>query len=461
MNLPISIIPSSVRYSGIAVVTAALLVGCGGSAPPPERERERESSALKNENQSGEKGAGGINFHYTNKSTEARMDIDLGSTDVYLEMSGHPAKTEEDAPLEKGSEKGSEKQGASHPMSSDTPMQSNMSQQQPQGQQAYSQTQAQQNQPQPEQSRAERSALKSKLEDSQDKYSQDEQGNNQDITAKVLQGIRKAQELFYQKRYPEALQMVRQSLDAQPTAEGHALAGSICYMMGKSGLARRHWEDALRLNPDMPAVVNMLERTRTPGGRGSPSPRPISSRPQPRPPASVIEAAQPSGESAPFPEEINENSPAISFDKDGKINLSGNGDATPSLQPVNRPSLKHAGGASSNVPRPAAPSAAAPESVSESAPAGDDQDGVDAEPASVTPVPAPSGIAPSTPTPEAVLPAKAAQAPAPGAKSVTPSTPASKTPTAGTTKPVFPTSAKVPKPKPVPVDSSGKKAKGK
>ena len=88
MNLPTSTILSSARLAGAAGLAAALLMGCGGSAPPREREEMRDADPAASQKQLGEKGTGGISFRYSNQSTDAKMDIDLGSTEVYLEMSG-------------------------------------------------------------------------------------------------------------------------------------------------------------------------------------------------------------------------------------------------------------------------------------------------------------------------------------------------------------------------------------
>ena len=389
MNLPTSIIRSSARLTGAAGLVAALLMGCGGSAPRSERETMREADPAPAK-QVGEKGTGGINFRYSNQSTDARMDIDLGSTDVYLEMSGKPANVDDEVAMEHGPKD-------KRPSKPESPKKPGQDQQ-------------------PDEDKPSQNA-KPNLQD----LPQDDQVSNEDVTGKVLAGIRKAQELFYQKRYPEALQIVRQSLDAQPTAEGHALAGSICYMMSKNGLARRHWEEALRLNPDMPAVVNMLERTRMPGGRGSPSPRPISSHPAARPPASVMKAAGPdANEAAPLPEEA------------------GN-EAVP--QPASRPSAKHiaapaAGPAAAEAPA-AAPAPAKGKAISNaaptSAPAPLESEDIENEDANAT--------QPATPAEETPL-----ATPAPTEKST--ATPAAKTPPV---KPVFPT-----QPKAAPTDSAAK-----
>jgi len=62
------------------------------------------------------------------------------------------------------------------------------------------------------------------------------------------------------KTFDEALDMVKFSLQKQETAEGYALMGSILYMMDDKEAARDSWEQTLRLNPDMPAVNQMMDR---------------------------------------------------------------------------------------------------------------------------------------------------------------------------------------------------------
>jgi hypothetical protein len=348
--------PGRARLIAAACLAAALLTGCGSSAPDALSEHNVAAveDAQKPDKGTVEKGAGGLNFNYTNKSTFARLDIDLGSTDVYLEMSGRPAKPGDDATVEHGPQ---DKRPAPQQMAM-TP--EYPSQQQPPPDQNRMQEPQDRNRTQ----QAKRAKPETAPEEKSDDGGDDGQ-SNEDVTGKVLAGIRKAQELFYQKRYPEALQMVRQSLDAQSTAEGHALAGSICYMMGKNGLARRHWEDALRLNPDMPAVVNMLERTRTPGGRGSPSPRPLASRPAPRAvPAQVMEAAGPEDQ-APFPEEMSKEAapaPAAAPETVGNEDATGNREEAPAPQPAARPSTRHL------APTAAAPMSPAPAPTAATAP---------------------------------------------------------------------------------------------
>lgn len=246
------------------------------------------------ESQAGEKGEGTISFHYANKSTDANLSIDLGSTDVYLEMTGKAAAAmgADMAPEDRGAgkapvERVPEEKRAAAPRPAQAepgkdPREEREEEAKPEARKPAK--------PRPENGKYDPERLPEEPERAE--------ADNGDVTAKVMSGIRRAQELFYRKRYPEALLAVRSSLEARPTAEGHALAGSIHYMKGEAGMARRQWMEALRLNPDMPAVVNMLERTRTPGGRGSPAPRPI----QARPPAAAEPAVVPD-DRVPFPEE--------------------------------------------------------------------------------------------------------------------------------------------------------------
>lgn len=355
-------------------MAGALLSACGGSRPSEERPSHREREDVSSPEQAN--GQGAVTFRYSNKSTSADLHVDLGATDISLEMSGKPAE-EMKAP-----------QGAA------------LSRKRPEDPKPNPESEESAATDRPEEPALDRKTAKggpakpdprakaAKPETQPEHLPEDtgpEESANPDVTDKVLLGIRKAQEFFYQKRYPEALQMVRSSLDARPTAEGHALAGSIHYMMGATGLARRHWQQALRLNPDMPAVTNMLEKIATPGGRGSPHPRPLAPRrAAAAPPPSVIEAANP-GQQAPFPEEFGE-------------------------------------------PSAAAPAAPTPSPYRAPAPA-------------ATPAPVAAPIAPPAPEPEPAAPIEEAAAPSPSAPEVAaPATPVAKeaTPVA---KPKFPQKA--------------------
>lgn len=276
---------SKVIARAALALSALIAAGCGGSKPEPGRDID---PGLPMAQDAPDKGQGSITFRYSNKTTDANLSIDLGSTDVYLEMSGKAAQEQAEsmrdaqpspAPGKRAakyappSQEGSEENTASGSEQSKTPagMRPDM---------------------------AKAKAQAKTAPDRKPEPAEEEELPYEDVTAKVLSGIRRAQEFFYQKRYPEAMQAVRSSLDARSTAEGHALAGSIHFMQGQTGMARRQWMEALRINPDMPAVVNMLEKTRTPGGRGSPSPRPIS---RPAPPPAAVDAPYPEEYSGPVP----------------------------------------------------------------------------------------------------------------------------------------------------------------
>lgn len=83
-----------------------------------------------------------------------------------------------------------------------------------------------------------------------------------DRTDEVLALIRKAQELFYKKEYEEALKTVDQAIAIKGTAEGHALKGTVYYMLGENGRAEKSWKAALKINPDMPGVDDMIQKVK-------------------------------------------------------------------------------------------------------------------------------------------------------------------------------------------------------
>jgi hypothetical protein len=368
-------LPASGRplpFSGsAAAVLAFLITGCGSSAPAPKE----QDATLVQLQQPGENGEGTISFHYSNKSTDANLSIDLGNTDLYMEMSGEPPK------LANGEAAVTEEKRP--PPIPKAPK--------PQAQER------EQEEPDPGEPEPPRTAMRKKAEARPEakkepepkqelQLPEEDQDNSPDVTSRVLAGIRKAQELFYQKRYPEAMQAVKSSIDARPTAEGYALAGSIHYMMGQGGMARRQWMEALRLNPDMPSVVNMLEKTRTPGGRGSPSPRPILPRPVQR----TAPAPLPEAEHPPFPEVYNE--PAYNYP------------SAPAAPPAAPPAPQAPGSEAVESAVEAEPSAVAP--------------AASAVPAAPVPVPAPAAApaAPAKTAPAKAAPAKAAPAKAAPAK---------------------------------------------
>ena len=91
--------------------------------------------------------------------------------------------------------------------------------------------------------------------------------NSEPLTGKVLVALRKAQETFYKADYPKSLEYVNESLRLQKSAEGYALRGTILYMQQHYQGAERSWKEALKYNPDMPGVVDMLGRISTQGAQ--------------------------------------------------------------------------------------------------------------------------------------------------------------------------------------------------
>ena len=86
-----------------------------------------------------------------------------------------------------------------------------------------------------------------------------DQGISDSTLRKVVQRIRKSQELFYAGRYPEAEDQVRRANELKPTAEGLALAGSIAWVRKDKEGARRKWLEARELDPDFPGLSAVLE----------------------------------------------------------------------------------------------------------------------------------------------------------------------------------------------------------
>ncbi len=208
------IIPSSLIY--IALLGA---MGCASSkadkksADTRAENNQVSSPAPKNSNE--------MKISYTNKSSNVTMVVDINSQDVNLVMSGSPVPPP--SPVA------------------------------PQVQQSSKKTSVD--------SAAKEEEEKDKKENWDDVM---DIAKGNDLTKgdmqQVLAEIRKAQEFFYQKRFPEALDMVKFSLQKQETSDGYALMGSILYMMDDMPAAKEAWLQSLRLNPDMPAVIQMLNK---------------------------------------------------------------------------------------------------------------------------------------------------------------------------------------------------------
>lgn len=84
-------------------------------------------------------------------------------------------------------------------------------------------------------------------------------GMSDSTLRKVVQRIRRSQELFYAGRYPEAEDQVRRANELKATAEGLALAGSIAWVRKDKEGARRNWLAARELDPDFPGLSAVLE----------------------------------------------------------------------------------------------------------------------------------------------------------------------------------------------------------
>lgn len=81
-----------------------------------------------------------------------------------------------------------------------------------------------------------------------------------DVTDEVLTDIRRAQEYFYKKDYSSALRLLKSAQGRRATSEGYALQGSVHYMLGDRDLARYFWSEALKLNPNLPEVIEALSK---------------------------------------------------------------------------------------------------------------------------------------------------------------------------------------------------------
>ncbi len=81
----------------------------------------------------------------------------------------------------------------------------------------------------------------------------------------ALRYIIRAQNAFYSKNVNGAFRLVNESLELFETAQGHALKGSFYYFEGNIEQAQRHWEQALRFNPDLyiPDMETLEERVTT------------------------------------------------------------------------------------------------------------------------------------------------------------------------------------------------------
>lgn len=81
-------------------------------------------------------------------------------------------------------------------------------------------------------------------------------------TDDILIDLNRAQSYFYEGDYQQALLEVKKSIQKKPTASAYALGGSIFYVNGEIDKAISAWETALKLNPDMTDVQNILRQVK-------------------------------------------------------------------------------------------------------------------------------------------------------------------------------------------------------
>lgn len=84
--------------------------------------------------------------------------------------------------------------------------------------------------------------------------------DKEDLTDEIIRDINLAQRLFYQKQYEDALRVLQASLEKKKSATAYALGGSIYYVNGDIEDAVQAWENALKINPDLPEVRDLVNR---------------------------------------------------------------------------------------------------------------------------------------------------------------------------------------------------------
>ncbi len=168
---------------------------------------------------------------YSNRSSQMNITFDLNNQDVFLQMTGSPYRKDN---IDTYSPTPSQNKPSNNPTHSQSPSPQAPNSPPPSGE-----------------------GWNLPLQDS---TSGELKTSNSTHLHMVLAELRKAQELFYQKKYKEAMDMTLQSLNKEETAEGHALMGTILYVLGNKNGAEKSWKQSLKLNPDMPNVTNMLNK---------------------------------------------------------------------------------------------------------------------------------------------------------------------------------------------------------
>lgn len=81
-----------------------------------------------------------------------------------------------------------------------------------------------------------------------------------DLTDEIIRDINLAQKMFYERKYTDALNILKGSLEKKKTATAYALGGSIYYVNGDVKAAVNAWENALKINPDLDDVKELVAR---------------------------------------------------------------------------------------------------------------------------------------------------------------------------------------------------------
>ncbi len=82
----------------------------------------------------------------------------------------------------------------------------------------------------------------------------------EDLTDEIIRDINLAQKMFYERKYTDALNVLKGSLEKKKTATAYALGGSIYYVNGDVKAAVNAWENALKINPNLDEVKNLVSR---------------------------------------------------------------------------------------------------------------------------------------------------------------------------------------------------------
>ncbi len=200
----------------LATGLACLLCGCAASVPAQRAIDQPQIARPVVEPAAAAAPAPVLTLEYGNRSTKATFQVDLSGSDVHVELSGRALRTDSvrTAPVAR----------------------------------AVTETVAKVEDPVlPRARMLADSALR-------------QNGAASDsTTAKVVAAIRKAQECFYQGRYAEASDLARAAISIRPTAEAHALAGSISWVRKEREDARLHWLRARDLDPTFPGLASVLD----------------------------------------------------------------------------------------------------------------------------------------------------------------------------------------------------------